>query len=190
MSIYKKRHKSYIWSLSISIQYNCLFPPSHSAHVIAFYSSAPCLCSLLAPSLSRTGWFGTVVEYGAERKISRHSVLSATVSVGVPQGVTLKIKYSPTQSITSLHCWSLSDLWLSNSRLCWCLHAGWRVPVKPTCFRSTWRISCCPVPSSTPPWDPCWFTWPSTDWLSSRIHMHRKNSQYSSSVSIPLCPSR
>ncbi|XP_037535160.1 dnaJ homolog subfamily C member 11 [Nematolebias whitei] len=40
----------------------------------------------------KTGWFGTVVEYGAERKISRHSVLSATVSVGVPQGVTLKIK--------------------------------------------------------------------------------------------------
>ncbi|XP_030586269.1 dnaJ homolog subfamily C member 11 [Archocentrus centrarchus] len=40
----------------------------------------------------KTGWFGTVVEYGAERKISRHSILSATVSVGVPQGVTLKIK--------------------------------------------------------------------------------------------------
>ncbi|XP_029907315.1 dnaJ homolog subfamily C member 11-like [Myripristis murdjan] len=40
----------------------------------------------------KTGWFGTVVEYGAERKISRHSILSATVSVGVPQGVTLKIR--------------------------------------------------------------------------------------------------
>ncbi|XP_070759017.1 dnaJ homolog subfamily C member 11-like [Enoplosus armatus] len=40
----------------------------------------------------KTGWFGTVVEYGAERKISRHSVLSGTVSIGVPQGVTLKIK--------------------------------------------------------------------------------------------------
>ncbi|KAG7494126.1 hypothetical protein JOB18_023722 [Solea senegalensis] len=40
----------------------------------------------------KTGWFGTVVEYGAERRISRHSVLSATVSIGVPQGVTLKIK--------------------------------------------------------------------------------------------------
>ncbi|XP_068598743.1 dnaJ homolog subfamily C member 11-like [Brachionichthys hirsutus] len=40
----------------------------------------------------KTGWFGTVVEYGAERKISRHSVLSATVSIGVPHGVTLKIK--------------------------------------------------------------------------------------------------
>lgn len=41
----------------------------------------------------RSGFFGTVVEYGAETKISRHSVLGATVSVGVPQGVSLKIKY-------------------------------------------------------------------------------------------------
>uniref|UniRef100_A0A7N8X4B4 DnaJ homolog subfamily C member 11 n=1 Tax=Mastacembelus armatus TaxID=205130 RepID=A0A7N8X4B4_9TELE len=40
----------------------------------------------------KSGFFGTVVEYGAERKISRHSVLGATVSVGVPQGISLKIK--------------------------------------------------------------------------------------------------
>uniref|UniRef100_A0A8C2EN39 DnaJ homolog subfamily C member 11 n=1 Tax=Cyprinus carpio TaxID=7962 RepID=A0A8C2EN39_CYPCA len=40
----------------------------------------------------RSGFFGTVVEYGAETKISRHSILGATVSVGVPQGVSLKIK--------------------------------------------------------------------------------------------------
>ncbi|CAG03999.1 unnamed protein product [Tetraodon nigroviridis] len=40
----------------------------------------------------KSGFFGTVVEYGAERKISRHSILGATVSVGVPQGVSLKIK--------------------------------------------------------------------------------------------------
>ncbi|XP_055515327.1 dnaJ homolog subfamily C member 11 [Leucoraja erinacea] len=40
----------------------------------------------------KTGFFGTLVEYGAERKISRHSVLGATVSIGVPQGVSLKIK--------------------------------------------------------------------------------------------------
>ncbi|XP_028303881.1 dnaJ homolog subfamily C member 11 isoform X3 [Gouania willdenowi] len=52
----------------------------------------------------KTGWFGTVVEYGAERKISRHSVLSASVSVGVPQGVTLKIKCWPSQSLISLLC--------------------------------------------------------------------------------------
>ncbi|XP_012678046.1 dnaJ homolog subfamily C member 11 [Clupea harengus] len=40
----------------------------------------------------KTGFFGTVVEYGAERKISQHSVLSATVSIGVPQGVSLKLR--------------------------------------------------------------------------------------------------
>lgn len=40
----------------------------------------------------KAGFFGTVVEYGAERKISRHSVLGAAVSIGVPQGVSLKIK--------------------------------------------------------------------------------------------------
>ncbi|KAI1890683.1 hypothetical protein AGOR_G00156170 [Albula goreensis] len=42
--------------------------------------------------LTGLDFFGTVVEYGAERKISRHSVLGATVSIGVPQGVSLKIK--------------------------------------------------------------------------------------------------
>lgn len=47
---------------------------------------------LLPRSYFRTGFFGTVVEYGAERKVSRHSVLSATVSIGVPQGVSLKIR--------------------------------------------------------------------------------------------------
>ncbi|XP_037102149.1 dnaJ homolog subfamily C member 11a [Syngnathus acus] len=40
----------------------------------------------------KSGFFGTVLEYGAERKISRHSVLGAVVSVGVPQGVSLKVK--------------------------------------------------------------------------------------------------
>ncbi|RLV89909.1 hypothetical protein DV515_00014617, partial [Chloebia gouldiae] len=48
----------------------------------------------------KVGFFGTIVEYGAERKISRHSVLGATVSVGVPQGVSLKIK--SVQDLNSL----------------------------------------------------------------------------------------
>lgn len=48
--------------------------------------------TLLFSAGCRSGFFGTVVEYGAERKISRHSILGATVSVGVPQGVSLKIK--------------------------------------------------------------------------------------------------
>lgn len=53
--------------------------------------SLPCLTSFWFCH-SRAGFFGTIVEYGAERKISRHSILGATVSVGVPQGVSLKIK--------------------------------------------------------------------------------------------------
>ncbi|KPP76026.1 dnaJsubfamily C member 11-like, partial [Scleropages formosus] len=40
----------------------------------------------------KSGFFGTVVEYGVERKISQHSILGATVSIGVPQGVSLKLK--------------------------------------------------------------------------------------------------
>lgn len=42
----------------------------------------------------KAGTFGVFVEYGAEKKISRHSSLSAAVRVGVPTGVTLKIKLS------------------------------------------------------------------------------------------------
>lgn len=53
-------------------------------------TSGPGLLRPHAPC--RAGFFGTVVEYGAERKISRHSVLGAAVSVGVPQGVSLKVK--------------------------------------------------------------------------------------------------
>lgn len=49
-----------------------------------------CACSCALPP--RAGFFGTIVEYGAERKISRHSVLGAAVSIGVPQGVSLKVK--------------------------------------------------------------------------------------------------
>ncbi|GAB5574504.1 dnaJ homolog subfamily C member 11 isoform X1 [Prionailurus iriomotensis] len=47
----------------------------------------------------KAGFFGTVVEYGAERKISRHSVLGAAVSVGVPQGVSLKVKLLQIQQL-------------------------------------------------------------------------------------------
>jgi DnaJ family protein C protein 11 len=41
---------------------------------------------------SRAGTFGAVVEYGAEKKVSQHSWLAASVAVGIPSGVTLKIK--------------------------------------------------------------------------------------------------
>lgn len=40
----------------------------------------------------RYGTFGFITEYGAEKKISKYSSVLATVSVGVPTGVILKIK--------------------------------------------------------------------------------------------------
>jgi len=43
-------------------------------------------------SFFRTGVFGTILEYGAERKVSRHSQLAATISFGLPVGGVVKIK--------------------------------------------------------------------------------------------------
>ena len=56
----------------------------------------------------KAGTFGVFVEYGAEKKVSRHSSLSAAVRVGVPTGVTLKVKLNrASQAYTfSIH---LSD---------------------------------------------------------------------------------
>uniref|UniRef100_A0A1B0DAB5 Uncharacterized protein n=1 Tax=Phlebotomus papatasi TaxID=29031 RepID=A0A1B0DAB5_PHLPP len=41
---------------------------------------------------TKVGTFGVLAEYGAEKKISKYSSVVATVSVGVPTGVTLKLK--------------------------------------------------------------------------------------------------
>jgi DnaJ family protein C protein 11 len=40
----------------------------------------------------KVGTFGGVVEYGAEKKVSKHSSLSFAVTAGVPSGVKLKIR--------------------------------------------------------------------------------------------------
>ncbi|XP_076179972.1 dnaJ homolog subfamily C member 11 [Ptiloglossa arizonensis] len=40
----------------------------------------------------KAGAFGVLLEYGVEQRVSRHSNLSAAVRVGLPTGVTLKIK--------------------------------------------------------------------------------------------------
>ena len=40
----------------------------------------------------RIGTFGAVVEYGVERRLTPHSNLGATMIVGIPFGVTLKVK--------------------------------------------------------------------------------------------------
>ncbi|EFN68171.1 DnaJ-like protein subfamily C member 11 [Camponotus floridanus] len=49
----------------------------------------------------KAGTFGAFLEYGAEKKVSKHSSVSAAVRVGVPTGVTLKIRLSrASQSYT------------------------------------------------------------------------------------------
>ena len=40
----------------------------------------------------RAGTFGVVLEYGCEKKITQFSTLGASLLVGIPIGVTLKIK--------------------------------------------------------------------------------------------------
>lgn len=42
----------------------------------------------------RVGTFGALIEYGIERRISPHSNLGATMVVGIPFGVTLRIKFT------------------------------------------------------------------------------------------------
>nr|CAD7411147.1 unnamed protein product [Timema cristinae] len=41
----------------------------------------------------KAGTFGAILEYGAEKKVSQHTSIAASVVVGIPTGVTLKIKY-------------------------------------------------------------------------------------------------
>jgi DnaJ family protein C protein 11 len=42
--------------------------------------------------ITRLGTFGAMVEYGVERRVSTHSTLGATMVVGIPVGVTLRVK--------------------------------------------------------------------------------------------------
>ena len=45
----------------------------------------------------RGGTFGAVCKYGVERKVTHHSTLGATMSFGIPIGVTLTIKVTRGQ---------------------------------------------------------------------------------------------
>ncbi len=47
--------------------------------------------------LVRAGSFGILLEYGVEKQVTKHSVLGATMVVGLPLGVTLRIKLSRGQ---------------------------------------------------------------------------------------------
>ncbi len=42
--------------------------------------------------LFRLGTFGLIFEYGVHRQISQHSTLGATMVVGIPTGITLRIR--------------------------------------------------------------------------------------------------
>ncbi|XP_044266778.1 dnaJ homolog subfamily C member 11 [Tribolium madens] len=47
----------------------------------------------------KAGTFGGVIEYGAEKKVSKHSNLSFAVTVGVPSGVKLKIRLTRANQV-------------------------------------------------------------------------------------------
>lgn len=40
----------------------------------------------------KVGTFGAIVEYGCERKISQHNTVGATMVIGIPTGITLKLR--------------------------------------------------------------------------------------------------
>ncbi|KAJ7393345.1 DnaJ (Hsp40), sub C, member 11 [Desmophyllum pertusum] len=47
----------------------------------------------------KTGTFGSLVEYGCERQISEHSKLAATMCIGMPVGVLVKIKLTRASQV-------------------------------------------------------------------------------------------
>jgi DnaJ homolog subfamily C member 11 len=49
--------------------------------------------------LFRGGTFGLQLEYGAEKKVSQYSTVSATMTVGIPMGVSLKMRLVKIQLI-------------------------------------------------------------------------------------------
>lgn len=68
------------------------------------------MCSFIKKMLSnemklkivvKAGTFGGLLEYGVEKKVSKHSNLAASVSVGVPSGVKLKIRLTRANQVYS-----------------------------------------------------------------------------------------
>lgn len=54
----------------------------------------PCILNIhiMIIIIFRAGTFGAIFEYGAEKKVSQNSSLAASLSLGVPTGVQLKVK--------------------------------------------------------------------------------------------------
>ncbi|KAK0166629.1 hypothetical protein PV327_004121 [Microctonus hyperodae] len=77
-------------------------PESYTAFSIQFgfintFVSLSCTYKMPEKRMKLRGWIkagtmGAYLEYGAEKKVSKHSSLSASVRVGIPTGVTLRIK--------------------------------------------------------------------------------------------------
>nr|CAD7198334.1 unnamed protein product [Timema douglasi] len=56
---------------------------------------------------SEAGTFGAILEYGAEKKVSQHTSIAASVVVGVPTGVTLKINPVFYATVTPVIVWAV-----------------------------------------------------------------------------------
>nr|CAD7440381.1 unnamed protein product [Timema bartmani] len=55
----------------------------------------------------KAGTFGAILEYGAEKKVSQHTSIAASVVVGVPTGVTLKINPVFYATVTPVIVWAV-----------------------------------------------------------------------------------
>ncbi|KAK9888854.1 hypothetical protein WA026_001075 [Henosepilachna vigintioctopunctata] len=69
------------------------------SHVTFNYTRKILSQELKLKLLIKIGTFGGLVEYGAEKKVSKHSNLSFAVAVGVPTGVKLKIKLTRASQV-------------------------------------------------------------------------------------------
>lgn len=69
------------------------------SHILFNYTRKMMNQELKLKLIIKVGTFGGVVEYGAEKKVSKHSNLSFAVSVGVPTGVKLKIRLTRANQV-------------------------------------------------------------------------------------------
>ncbi|KAG8231870.1 hypothetical protein J437_LFUL011775 [Ladona fulva] len=86
--------------LSVSLQFGI----PHSFASISYSHKISVPQEIKVRGVLRAGTFGAMVEYGVEKKVSKHSSLSAAVSVGVPNGVTLKVKSGSKSCILCNSC--------------------------------------------------------------------------------------
>ena len=82
----------YMWFLCTHCHsLKCLSGDSNQSSLSLKIALQTDFCFFVLPS-NRVGLFGSIFEYGCDKKISRHSRVAAKVSIGVPSGVTLRLK--------------------------------------------------------------------------------------------------